>query len=270
MNPIRDHFRPYQPTIEHGKDKTVIYEELQPDEELRDYLYCYWHLKTLKPLDKPFQYRVVSDGCIDILVELSKPRDFYITGFSTRYLEYELGTSFHYVGARFLPTGFPAMFGIAANQLTDSFQPLSEVAPTLHQTMVQTATETGNMTDIQTWFDTAFLRLIRNKKLAPEIDQRFVRAVHQILEARGNLNLNEIDVGVSERQLRRLFEYYFGQSPKTFCKIIRFQNILGAKPSATSLRENKIFYDEGYYDQAHFIKEFKAFYGVTPSKAFGR
>ena len=75
---------------------------------------------------------------------------------------------------------------------------------------------------------------------------------------------------ISPRQLRRLFEYYIGDSTKTFSKVVRFQNILKAKPSTQSLRENKLFYDTGYFDQAHFIKDFKNFYGVTPGKVFGR
>ena len=79
-----------------------------------------------------------------------------------------------------------------------------------------------------------------------------------------------MNTGVSQRQLRRLFEFYIGDTAKTFAKVVRFQNILRAKPSSQSLRQNKLFFDVGYYDQAHFIKEFKNFYGVTPSKAFGR
>jgi transcriptional regulator GlxA family with amidase domain len=80
----------------------------------------------------------------------------------------------------------------------------------------------------------------------------------------------ELDTGLSARQLRRLFDFYIGDTAKTFAKVVRFQNILNAKPSTQSLRQNKLFFDAGYYDQAHFIKEFKNFYGVTPSKAFGR
>ncbi|MEL6606454.1 MAG: AraC family transcriptional regulator, partial [Cyanobacteria bacterium J06614_10] len=55
---------------------------------------------------------------------------------------------------------------------------------------------------------------------------------------------------------------------KSFCQVVRFQYILNAKPSTQSLRENKIFFDVGFFDQAHFIKTFVKFYGVTPSKAF--
>ena len=66
------------------------------------------------------------------------------------------------------------------------------------------------------------------------------------------------------------FEYYIGDTAKTFSKVVRFQHVLNAKPSSDSLRKSKLFYDAGYYDQAHFIKEFRNFYGVTPSKAFGK
>lgn len=81
---------------------------------------------------------------------------------------------------------------------------------------------------------------------------------------------NDLNTGISSRQLRRLFDFYIGDTAKTFSKVVRFQNILRANPSSQSLRQNKLFFDVGYYDQAHFIKEFKNFYGVTPSKAFGR
>jgi AraC-like DNA-binding protein len=39
-------------------------------------------------------------------------------------------------------------------------------------------------------------------------------------------------------------------------------------PSKKSLKENKLYFDVGFFDQAHFIKNFKTFYGVTPSEAF--
>ena len=102
-------------------------------------------------------------------------------------------------------------------------------------------------------------------------DPRLYEALTIILKNYGVVDMEkDIDTGISQRQLRRLFEFYIGDTPKTFSKVVRFQNILRAKPSTQSLRQNKLFFDAGYYDQAHFIKEFKNFYGVTPSKAFGR
>ena len=102
-------------------------------------------------------------------------------------------------------------------------------------------------------------------------DTRLYNAIEIILNNYGVIDIEkDLDTGISPRQLRRLFEYYIGDTAKTFSQVVRFQNILKAKPSSQSLRQNKMFYENGYYDQAHFIKEFKNFYGVTPSKAFGR
>ena len=76
-----------------------------------------------------------------------------------------------------------------------------------------------------------------------------------------------MDTGISQRQLRRMFDFYIGDSPKTFAKVVRFQNILMSKPSVQSLKSNKLFYDIGFFDQAHFIKDFKYMYGLTPTIA---
>ncbi|MFD2539818.1 hypothetical protein [Sphingobacterium chuzhouense] len=56
----------------------------------------------------------------------------------------------------------------------------------------------------------------------------------------------DLNTGISQRQLRRIFEFYVGDTAKTFSKVIRFQNILRAKPSKQSLRQNKLFFDAGY------------------------
>lgn len=270
MNPIRTHFRPYQPSIEYSNQEHVEYNEVSPDERLKDYIYCYWRLKTSQPLNESFKYRVVSDGCIDILFEQSKPEDIYITGFSAKYVEYDISTEFDYVGIRFLPAGFSCFYDISAKTLTNQFLPLTEVIASLNDDLKKAISSKLSLSNASMTFDQVFTTALDQKEESPKIDKRVLEAMKQILEARGHLSITDLDVGVSERQLRRLFDYYFGDSAKAFAKIIRFQNILGAKPSSESLKKNKIFYNEGYYDQAHFIKEFKDFYGVTPSRAFGK
>ncbi len=79
---------------------------------------------------------------------------------------------------------------------------------------------------------------------------------------------NDLTTGLSPRQLRRIFNFYIGTTAKSFSNVVRFQYILRAKPSAQSLKDNKLYFDVGFFDQAHFIKSFKTYYGVTPSEAF--
>ncbi len=59
-----------------------------------------------------------------------------------------------------------------------------------------------------------------------------------------------------------------GKTPKQFIKIVRFQNILNTFSVANSVSLTEIAYASGYFDQAHFIKDFKSFSGYTPKDFF--
>ena len=265
---IRTLYSPIQPTIKRSNN-SVIYSEHLPHPELQSYLYCYWELKTHSKLCDPFTYRVVTDGCIDIFFELKNPANNFVMGFCKKYTEFPLDDSFHYVGIRFLPTIFSQVFKIDASQLSNKFQKLSNISPTTSEFILDKFSKISSKNKIVATLDEYFLETIKQQNF--DLDSRLYVAINIILKNFGVINLEtDIDTGISHRQLRRLFNYYIGATPKSFSKVVQFQNILKAKPSTQSLKQNKLFYDLGYFDQAHFIKDFKNFYGVTPSKAFGR
>lgn len=72
--------------------------------------------------------------------------------------------------------------------------------------------------------------------------------------------------GLSERYIQKLFVDMVGISPGAFFSVYRFNKSL-AQVLSTSHSLTSIGYDCGYYDQAHFIKEFKKFTGITPFEA---
>lgn len=265
---IRHLYTPVQPTVRQTAEH-VTYQEFLPHESLQPFIYCYWQLKTSQTLDAPFNYRVVADGCIDIFFELNNPQENFVMGFCKKFTEFPLENSFNYVGVRFLPTMFPQLFRINAAELSNRFEDLRLVAPETAGFIAHHFKPEHQTTEIASIFDQYFLTLIAKHRF--DSDPRLYGAITRILQQHGMVDVEkDLDTGISPRQLRRIFEYYVGDTPKTFSKVVRFQNILRAKPSAQSLRQNKLFFDAGYYDQAHFIKEFRNFYGVTPSKAFGR
>lgn len=262
---IRKYFIPFQPTA--GKSSSdVIYTEILPHIHLSRYIYCYWELKTIHPLKTPFHYKVVADACTDIFFDANDPEDMQVMGFATKYTEFPLGKQFHYIGIRFLPAVFPLLFRIRGNELTGRVEGLDGVLPQMFRTLLPYLSHERTFLQYKDVFDPYFLRIINDRNV--RIDHRFFNALDIILKKQGTLYVQEeLDTGISPRQLRRLFEFYIGSTPKTFSKVIRFQNILNAKPSVQSLRENKLFFDAGYYDQSHFIKDFKVMYGATPSIA---
>lgn len=265
---IRQLYTPIQPTVKQSADN-VTYHEFLPDIRLQNFIYCYWQLKTTQTLSEQFNYRVVADGCIDIFFDLNNPQDNFVMGFCKKYTEFPLANTFNYIGVRFLPTMFPQLFKINASGLSNRFEQLSLVIPGTSLFIKDSFSPRQSTEEIKALFDNYFLDLI--SKTTFDNDSRLYEAIEIILKNFGVVDVEkDLNTGISSRQLRRLFEFYIGDTAKTFSKVVRFQNILRAKPSSQSLRENKLFFDIGYYDQSHFIKEFKNFYGVTPSKAFGR
>lgn len=266
LGQIRRFYFPVQPTVR-GAGQSVHYRQILPAVGVQNYIYCYWQLKTTEQLNTPFFYRVVADGCIDIFFELSNPTDSFVMGFCKKYTQFALAPTFNYVGIRFFPTMFPQLFRINAMDLSNRFEALAIIVPKVAQYIATNFHPQLTLPLIKEKFDDFFQNYLSTVTFNE--DNRLYEAITIILKNYGVLNLKEdLNTGISDRQLRRLFKFYIGDSPKTFSKVVQFQNILLAKPSSQSLKFHKLFYNHGYYDQAHFIKDFKHFYGVTPTKAF--
>lgn len=93
-------------------------------------------------------------------------------------------------------------------------------------------------------------------------------AVNKILSSPNQMSIEHISnkVGYSQKHLIKLFKDNVGLTPKGFLKIIRFQKAIGEIAAAKITDWTGIAYESGYYDQAHFINDFKAFSGYTPQQ----
>lgn len=74
------------------------------------------------------------------------------------------------------------------------------------------------------------------------------------------------ETGYSTRYLRKQFEDHIGISPKLFSQIVRFQSSLNMLLKNASCSVIDVSNENGYYDQAHLINEFKNFGYDTPYK----
>ncbi|RAV98163.1 AraC family transcriptional regulator [Pseudochryseolinea flava] len=258
-------FTPLQPSTERTVNG-IVYSQVRSAPPLQKYIYSYWEFYTDQPLRQPYSHRIVADGCIALIVDILNPENNFIRGFITSYTEYQFDGSFHYAGVCFYPSAFPVLFGLPASELTNVFEQLNSFLPHVARTFTQLFDTKTNISRTKQTFDDYFIRKMIRGNLA--YDARFFNAVDIILKSGGALNVQtDLKTGVSPRHLRRLFDFYVGESPKMFCTVVRFQNIINQRPTAICIREKKIFYEAGYYDQAHFIKEFKRLYGLTPSFA---
>jgi AraC-like DNA-binding protein len=104
-----------------------------------------------------------------------------------------------------------------------------------------------------------------------EPDPVVIRAIDFIAESRGQISVEALtsEVRISGRQLERKFNQHVGLSPKAFCRVTRFRQVMSmiesihrpsGGPSGCDLA-----YACGYYDQTHLIREFRWFTGQTPA-----
>ena len=113
--------------------------------------------------------------------------------------------------------------------------------------------------------------LHRFQLLTPKINGAD-HAQQLLLQTFGQQNIHELvnDLGVSMSTLERNFKKQIGLSPKHYARIIRFNRIFRIIRQKGFSDWHDIIYECGYFDQAHFIKDFTRFTGETPRSYFSR
>jgi AraC-like DNA-binding protein len=94
------------------------------------------------------------------------------------------------------------------------------------------------------------------------IDTRKQKLFSLIYSSNGSLTVHELAdrVGWSSRQINRYFNLQFGISLKAYCNILRFRS------SLPQIKDGRLFPEQNFADQTHFIKEIKKFSGVVPKE----
>jgi AraC-like DNA-binding protein len=93
-------------------------------------------------------------------------------------------------------------------------------------------------------------------------------AVASFLTAPATAKITQVadKTGFSSRRFIELFKQHVGMTPKLFCRVRRFQRVLRRITSGKPVNWSAVALDGGYFDQAHFIHDFRAFSGINPSK----
>jgi AraC-like DNA-binding protein len=113
-------------------------------------------------------------------------------------------------------------------------------------------------------------KFLTNRLLANQQKSERIHKVGHILSsikndpAENNITRVASSHGITTRYLQKLIYQHTGLSPKSFDKISRFKKSL-ALLGQPDMPLTSVAYDSGYFDQSHFIRDFKSFTGITPS-----
>jgi len=97
-----------------------------------------------------------------------------------------------------------------------------------------------------------------------QTDKLIMEAVKIIYQTKGTIRIKELTerLFISQSPFEKRFRKLVGATPKKFASIVRFNEVLDHLGNAKSLTD--ICYDNNFFDQAHFIKDFSKYTGDTP------
>lgn len=255
------------------------YQTFEPNKDLSGLIKCYWTLKSPKD-ETPNKQTVVPDGCMEMIFHygdlykqytengnsIIQPKCFVI-GQLTKPLEIEPTGKTDIFSVRFHPEGFLPFATIPLKEMENTAISLEKIfgneGKHIEQKMLNTNSSTEKIKLIETFL---LNRLTDNET----VDRIVTSTVETILTANGQLSIDELSkqTSINRRQLERKLSASIGLSPKQLSKIIRLQAILKMLLNKNFTSLTALAYENEYYDQAHFIKDFKEFTGVTPKEFY--
>jgi AraC-like DNA-binding protein len=169
-----------------------------------------------------------------------------------------------YFVIRFLPGYAEHFFQYPIGEFSELEIPVGDVLPHAAELLERVAEKNTFHERVQA-FEDFYGAYIRNRLEIPRLIEYLTG---QIISSRGTLHVNDLsrDTGYSSRYLIKAFERYIGASPKLFSRIIRFQHVLESLEHKHYKETLEQISELGYFDQNHFIKEFKEFSLTTPKK----
>lgn len=107
-----------------------------------------------------------------------------------------------------------------------------------------------------------------SEKVPKYTDTRIKDSIHRIKEKKGLISIKDLskEISLSQDSFEKIFRANVGTTPKQYCKIIRFRSLLEEAHLQNKLTDLGL--NGGYYDQSHFIRDFKSFTGILPSDFF--
>ena len=196
-------------------------------------------------------------------VEL-KPGDAPLCGPTYRWSRLRFSAGARAFGAAITPLGWRRLFSVSAEELANTHAPLEDFVPPHARPLIGAVFEAQSKEAAVSAADALFSSFVSHERRVH--DDFIEQATRWIVDPEPNEIEHLIDqVDLSHRQIERLCKAYFGAGPKKLHR--KFRALHAANRLIwMNLSDWREIARAAYYDQAHFIREFKQFNGRTPQE----
>jgi AraC-like DNA-binding protein len=254
-----------------------------PAAPLSDFVALLWAYEGYSQPHK--KERLLPDGSMELVINLHEdvervydphdPEKFrtvrgpLVVGAHSEFFVIDTAGQYSVVGAHFKPGGAFPFIGLPASELHNALVPLEDLwggqAGTLRERLLEAPSGVTRLRVLErALFERAGLAragagLRRHPAVAFALREfRGLPHARTIAEVTGQ-------IGLSAKRFIEVFSGEVGLTPKLFCRVRRFQRVLRAIENGRPVEWAAVATDCGYFDQAHFIHDFRAFSGLNPT-----
>lgn len=258
----------------------IQFRHIEPHFLLKDYIEKMWVFESSGKLPVDDLKLVVPNGNLKLTVSYlngivaalnektfaSKEHDITLTGLVDVpvILDVDEDVATETIGIEFSPKGAYRFFHFTLSEIQNQIYSLSDFLGKIGRQLIE---RINNAASRQQKIVLLQQFLLQQLSLHKE-DPVFEYCVEKITASKGKIAIRELEkkTGYSSRWLNMKFYDKIGVSPKNLCSVIRFKQYYQAWISGNEKSFFKNDFYELYYDQSHFIKDFKRFTGLPPAK----
>lgn len=257
----------------------MLYQSHTPGPPLDRLVDCMWLFRDYRPSHS--MEKVLPHGGLELVINLQeRPRRLHdpsrrsrveevrwfrrswLSGLHTEHLVIGADEGSSMMGVRFRPGGAAPFLPFPPCELAHQVVELEHVfgrrADDLHDALLDAPTPAAKFRTLEVFL----VRLGADRLAPPPI---VAEALRRLAAGAGPVRDLAGALGVSHKHLIHLFDRHVGLAPKAMQRVLRFDRALQRISAGRAVDWAALAHDCGYYDQAHFINEFHAFSGMTPT-----
>lgn len=254
-------------------------QEYKPSKLLRPYVDCFWRGTFNINGSETVSFEMVPNACLELIIHLddlkcqlpgpnswTQTPDYMLIGLFTEAREVRFSNTVPVFTIRFKPEAIFSLFNINGSEVFENYEDISLM---LGKDFNEFCHRLREETDIQlmiTLAENFLMHKLNQKKSA----RNYVNKAAELMRNTGFNNIKEIsnEVCISQRQLERKFREIIGIGPKHYLRLTRINRVMRILETNRPLDLTSVAYHCGYFDQAHFIKDFKKITGKKPTLYF--
>ncbi|MEM6802006.1 MAG: helix-turn-helix domain-containing protein [Bacteroidota bacterium] len=259
------------------------YKEIMVPDHFSKQIEIYWEMETASDESSRFEDLLLPD-CTFNIIFINQPlytkgqvsKDWkllkagvYFMGQRNTPILLKSKQKLRIFGIRFKPFAFARIFKVPIHQFTDqvfSLRRLFDFSPFQERWLKDILSKI----DVEERIEAANALMLSLFEDSLEVDQTLRAQLNYIMDRKGLIKVQDLlsEFGVSKVTLHKHFVNKIGLSPKKISRIWRMNYFLQLKDYIQEENLTSLCLRCGFYDQAHFIKEFKSMLGTPPRQFF--